>query len=84
MLCTICFEEKKNLQKGFRCQHSFCSDCVSKWVSVNNSCPCCRRTFSRYYQISIFLKKIIHFLKYDFPEHWDRFSDFMIDNEIKL
>lgn len=84
MLCTICFEEKKTLQIGSKCQHSFCSECTSKWVSINNSCPCCRKIFYHYYPITIILKKIIHFLKYDFPEHWERFSDFMIDNEIRL
>ncbi len=84
MFCNICFEEKKTLKIGSKCQHSFCPECINKWVSINNSCPCCRKIFCRYYSIIIILKRIIHSLKYDFHEHWEQFSDFMLDNEIKL
>lgn len=44
--CVICMEEIKN--KGtIGCQHLFCFDCILNWSKRTNSCPVCKRKFSK-------------------------------------
>jgi hypothetical protein len=46
--CSICCCEI-TLQTGnssLSCQHSFHLKCISRWLSKNNSCPCCRNQVS--------------------------------------
>jgi len=43
MECPICYEvigEKNNCVT--ECGHSFCFKCVTKALTMNNACPCCR------------------------------------------
>ena len=42
--CSICFEQI-NHNKNFvclPCNHVFHCQCAFEWLSINNSCPCCR------------------------------------------
>ena len=41
--CPICYKnflEDKMIQTD--CNHSFCIECITKWLSKNNTCPLCR------------------------------------------
>lgn len=38
--CAICLESRPNSKT--QCNHSFHSECVSKWFESNNHCPVCR------------------------------------------
>lgn len=41
--CCICFETIDNEKvKHLRCCHSFCIECIDKWLKIHNSCPLCR------------------------------------------
>lgn len=53
--CTICFEELNNDKKGTleNCIHEFCFKCICDWSSINNSCPICRKIFTKINGISI-------------------------------
>lgn len=42
MTCIICFE-KINNRLGLVCGHNYCSECILAWLTINKSCPCCRR-----------------------------------------
>jgi hypothetical protein len=40
--CSMCLKINKELKKGlFNCNHSFCVDCVFKYIK-NTHCPLCR------------------------------------------
>jgi len=43
--CCICLNEfnKEELLITMQCQHVFHSKCLSSWLSLNSSCPMCRR-----------------------------------------
>ena len=44
-MCNICHE---NIREGNEigeinsCTHRFCFECIAKWVTIENSCPCCK------------------------------------------
>ncbi len=41
--CPICMEDE-NLQYSLkRCQHSFCFECITKWIREIPNCPMCRK-----------------------------------------
>jgi Ring finger domain len=40
--CNICYEDIKSINCVTPCGHSFCFGCISKSLSINNTCPCCR------------------------------------------
>ena len=40
--CDICMEECES-KKVLNCKHSFCKACISKALSIKNSCPMCRK-----------------------------------------
>lgn len=45
--CSICLGRQKQ-NKGTvltKCNHSFCFTCFMKWISINNTCPLCRKVF---------------------------------------
>ena len=39
-ICPICLEI--NNEKKLNCNHCFHDKCIKKWLSKNNTCPCCR------------------------------------------
>lgn len=39
--CPVCLEEMP-LSTICPCGHSFCQDCISKWIQNNQNCPLCR------------------------------------------
>ena len=39
--CGICLEDYTNLITT-NCGHSFCNECITHWLNINNSCPTCR------------------------------------------
>lgn len=42
--CTICMDEDSESKEGIKldCQHSFHTECISKWLGMSDSCPVCR------------------------------------------
>ena len=40
-ICNICFDEINN-KLITKCNHEFCSECIERWVRINNNCPLCR------------------------------------------
>jgi len=41
--CSICYETLYNTVTLSKCDHKFCLDCISKWISSQNeTCPYCR------------------------------------------
>ena len=41
--CSICLDDKNNDDKVTNhCCHSFCKDCIIRWINIKNSCPLCR------------------------------------------
>jgi len=41
--CPVCysFPNKSNMTT-LECKHSFCTDCITKWLKENDTCPVCR------------------------------------------
>ena len=41
--CTICLSnDLDNEWVKLNCQHIFHRDCITEWLSINNTCPICR------------------------------------------
>ena len=40
--CTICQENITQPKTLSRCNHSFCTTCIDRWLANNRTCPCCR------------------------------------------
>lgn len=56
--CSICCNDI-TLQTGkssLSCHHSFHLKCISRWLSKNNSCPCCRNEVSTEFENLRFLQ----------------------------
>ena len=42
-ICSICHENlKKNKYTKTPCNHLYCLDCITSWLSNHNTCPYCR------------------------------------------
>ena len=41
--CPICLQEDAGLWRQLMCGHVFHPNCINRWTSINQSCPCCRR-----------------------------------------
>ena len=41
--CSICYDEVKN-KVSLGCNHSFCKDCIYRWIVKAGNCPMCRST----------------------------------------
>jgi hypothetical protein len=39
--CAICFDEIIEPKK-LHCKHSFCEECIYRWINISPNCPCCR------------------------------------------
>jgi hypothetical protein len=46
--CSICLEkyDKKDNICNLKCKHNFHKDCLTKWLTIDNSCPICRKSLS--------------------------------------
>ena len=45
--CPICFIHINNSIKLTLCNHTFCVECIKKWIDTPNyTCPCCRSKIS--------------------------------------
>ena len=42
LICSICAAVLENPVE-LPCRHVFCSQCISRWLDTNHSCPNCRR-----------------------------------------
>jgi hypothetical protein len=52
--CSICLDIIENNNKCVTiCEHYFCFLCISKWLYIYDTCPCCRNVIT----ISTFKKK---------------------------
>jgi hypothetical protein len=40
-MCPICLESVNEPRKTEKCNHTFCSLCLEKWLSENKTCPLC-------------------------------------------
>jgi len=43
--CNICFDTISNKTITKCCQNSFCFKCITKWISIKNTCPFCNQKF---------------------------------------
>lgn len=42
--CIICLQQIKGFCRELDCRHTFCVNCIDKWLSKNNKCPiCCKK-----------------------------------------
>ena len=40
--CPVCLENSPCISP-FRCSHTFCNECTSRWINTgHDTCPCCR------------------------------------------
>ena len=42
--CNICLNDINESYVFILCGHSFHKECISKWLSIDKTCPCCRKT----------------------------------------
>ena len=41
--CTICLSNDSDIEwVKLNCNHMFHRECISEWLSINNTCPICR------------------------------------------
>ncbi|XP_044762470.1 E3 ubiquitin-protein ligase RNF4-like [Coccinella septempunctata] len=41
--CSICMDGLSRLVLITECKHEFHYACITDWIKINNTCPCCRR-----------------------------------------
>lgn len=48
--CSICHEDINDTTGSTKlsCSHLYHLGCIVKWLSINPSCPCCRKNLSEY------------------------------------
>jgi hypothetical protein len=52
--CAICYEDIRD-DTGFTrlsCSHLYHLSCIVKWLTLNPTCPCCRKNLSEYENIT--------------------------------
>ncbi|KAG5442588.1 hypothetical protein CSKR_204049 [Clonorchis sinensis] len=45
--CVICLDPKANRSIVLPCMHTFCFECIYRWLCINPSCPLCKRLAHR-------------------------------------
>lgn len=63
--CVICLEETRPLRGVLDCDHSFCYECIRKWLTRKSTCPVCKinpRLIRKF--------KLKRFLKSEFTKQW--------------
>ena len=48
-ICSICRENGITVQTV--CKHSYCTECLTKWLSSHESCPYCREKIEKVFKI---------------------------------
>ena len=48
-ICPICSENGITVQTV--CKHSYCTECLTKWLSSHESCPYCREKIEKVFKI---------------------------------
>lgn len=47
IICNICLEDSVDLKFiKTNCNHTFCIDCLRKWLSMKHKCPVCQHDFN--------------------------------------
>lgn len=46
LICSICTEVFKTPFR-INCGHTFCKECIFRWLEDNKTCPVCRKLFSK-------------------------------------
>ena len=41
--CVICLDTIKHECRELSCSHSFCVECIDKWLTINKKCPLCNK-----------------------------------------
>jgi hypothetical protein len=47
--CSICLDESTPNEKEFvrtTCNHTFCKECISRWLNMRHRCPVCNNDFN--------------------------------------
>lgn len=45
LVCNICHDGFLIQGEINSCNHIFCHECIAKWATIENSCPCCKVRF---------------------------------------
>ena len=71
--CMICWDKIGEQLVKTTCQHTYCYNCISKWILINKyitKCPKCRSNFSSLYfselNKCISLENILFYMNYDY------------------
>ena len=46
-ICSIC-QDKIKQQQTLICNHTFCKNCIQKWLVKNKNCPICRHEITKH------------------------------------
>ncbi|CAG9762977.1 unnamed protein product [Ceutorhynchus assimilis] len=61
--CSICLTKlRKYVASPKNCRHLFCLGCLKRWSRTQNTCPICRRRFSRIEVLNQRSKKLVRVL----------------------
>lgn len=63
--CPICLHPMKD-RMDTKCNHSFCTDCLSRWMQTRTDCPLCRssiRSITQWVTIRVIRKCLRKYLK---------------------
>ena len=45
-LCVICYSKPSHRSISKCCKNTYCLQCISKWLTINNACPICKKSTS--------------------------------------
>ncbi len=62
--CLICLIISKNPKKIECCDIICCTDCITGWLAVNNSCPLCRKSGPQISHVNKFILRVYDTLKF--------------------
>jgi hypothetical protein len=62
--CLICLRISKYPKKIQCCDIICCTDCITGWLAVNNSCPLCRKSGPQISQVNKFILRVYDTLKF--------------------
>jgi hypothetical protein len=79
--CSICYEEIKD-KISLECNHSFCKECIYRWVVKSGTCPMCRKCVQYRERLdainhNVYNGNLITIISYRFTLDTILFPDFM-------